>query len=232
MVQVHMDQAISARGTYLGLQAAVIGLMAVRWACLVGQLPQVQWLVCGLVTAASPLLYVFAACAAVCVPGLLLVCLLAGGRLEETGSVSATAAWLWRRLRAGVHSLLPCPSSSTWSLPMSARCSRLLCVVARWCWSCVRLIDRSAPRALPSSCTMLEQGLEHQSLVHMSTDARAASDGNDVSWRVMLLARTRYLMIRESLIRNSGAMQERWRACLCITVRAFPRSCPQWKRSA
>lgn len=109
MVQAVLDQAVGARDVYLGLQAAVVAIMLLKWAYLLGQLPPGQWLSRTLVSVALPLLHAIAACGTVIVPVALLVCLLAEGRLEEVSSLTGTVAWLWSRLRAGV---------------------------CFWCWSC------------------------------------------------------------------------------------------------
>lgn len=98
-----LDQAVAARSTYLGLQATVIGLVMLKWVCLAGQLHSVQWVATTLLAITSPLLYLMAAATPIAVAVTVLVCIVAGGRLEQASSMSGTAAWLWDKVRAGAQ---------------------------------------------------------------------------------------------------------------------------------
>lgn len=96
-----LDQAVAARTTYLGLQAAVIALMLLKWAYLAGQLQSVQWLAGTLLAVTSPLLHLVAVGTVIAVPVAFLICIVSDGRLEQISSVTGTGSWLWGKVRAG-----------------------------------------------------------------------------------------------------------------------------------
>eukprot|EP00892_Ulva_mutabilis_P003917 jgi/Ulvmu1/1898/UM012_0056.1 len=116
---VALEQSISARSVYFGLQAAVVAVALLKWACLVGQLHHVQPLACTLVALASPLLHLGAACGAVIVPVAFLVYLLAGERLEQASSLIGTLSLLWNKFLNGDLAVLSFLDPNKGSVEMS-----------------------------------------------------------------------------------------------------------------
>lgn len=101
-MQAVLDQAVAARTTYLGLQAAVIALMLLKWAYLAAQLQSVQWLAGTLLAVTSPLLHLLTVCSVIAVPVAFLGCIVSDGQLGPNSSFTGSGVWLWGKVRAGV----------------------------------------------------------------------------------------------------------------------------------